>query len=204
MTRIFFACHGEAEPDAQHRGSLSVAGRAQVGALARRLGPERFAAAYASPFPYARETAEAIVAPRDLRVQPHVLIRDVDFGMLSAFMVQFAATDAAAMARWWAEQEPDMRFPGGESIGALRRRVRRFMNQMADRHPDAGVLVATHESTIRMVALLARGLGDDHHFDPDLAVAPASLSIVDIALGAKTKGGGARLALFADDSHLAS
>ena len=202
MTRIFFACHGEPEPDAQNRGGLSPAGKAQGDALARRLVAEEFAAAYASPFPYTRETAETVAGPRGLPVQPHVLIRDVDFGVLSAFMAQFAATDTAAMARWWAEQDPDMRFPGGESIGALRRRVRRFMNQMADRHPAASVLVATHASTVRMVALLARGLGDAHHFDPELSIMPCSLTVVDIALGTKTGGGGVQLVLFADSGHL--
>jgi broad specificity phosphatase PhoE len=166
------------------------------------LAPEPIAAAYASPFPYTRQTAEVIAADRGLVVQPHVLVRDVDFGMLSAFMAQFAATDTAALARWWAEQEPGMRFPGGESLGALRRRVRRFMNQMADRHPEAGVLVATHDSTMRMAALLARGLGDDHHFDPGLAVAPASLSIVHVTLGQVSDGGGIELTVHGDANHL--
>ena len=204
MTRIFFACHGEPEPDDHARGNLSARGKAQVDALARRLGPERFVAAYTSPFPYARQTAEIIAAPRGLTVQPHVLVRDVDFGMLSAFLAEFAATDAAALARWWAEQEPGMRFPGGESLGALRRRVRRFMNQMADRHRDADVLVATHDSTMRMAASLARDMGDEHHFDPDIVAAPGSLTVVHITLGQAVADGGVQLSVHGDASHLGS
>lgn len=204
MTRIFFVRHGEPEIDPQGRGRLNGRGKAQAVALAARLADEQFVAAYASPFPYTRETAAALASPLHLEVRPHVLVRDVDFGSMSAFMEQFAKTDPYALARWWAEQKPDMQFPGGESVAGLRRRVRRFVNQMGDRHPNSDVLVVTHDSTIRVAICLAQELGDDHHFEPELIAPLASLTVVRVTLGQTAADRGVMLEMSNDVSHLAT
>ena len=86
MGRWFLVRHGETDWNAAGRAQgqsqvpLNAAGRAQARALATRLRPLRFSAAYASDLRRVTETAAAILYGRDLPLVPSPALREKCFG----------------------------------------------------------------------------------------------------------------------------
>ena len=180
MARLYLVQHGSARWRVHGRETLDRLGIAQATAVARRLLDVDFAAAYACPLPDARHTANLIAALHGIEVRPHVLLRDLDRGPLWGFGQDLALLDPE-LARAWHDQPESVRFPGGEGLADLRRRVYRVIVTLAERHRDTNVLVATYEAPMRVAASLALGLDDAHHHDPKLAAPQASISVLAVS-----------------------
>lgn len=172
--RLYLVRHGEAEGNRERRYigwedvPLSAAGRAQAGALARRLAGERLTAVWSSDLRRARETAEIIAAEHGLTVRADPGLREVNFGAWSGLTyAEMMLAAAGPVSAWLADPERHAP-PGGESLAELRRRA------LAALPLQDGALVVTHGGTLR--ALLSFWLDQ-----PLWAVAAplAGLTVVD-------------------------
>ena len=198
-THLYFVRHGRTQWNAEGRvqggGNLDEVGLAQVCALARRLASHQFEAVYASPLPRTRQTAAIVAGALGLPVRLHFLLRDLDYGETAGMLATELRAQYPDLWERLRTAPQTVAFPGGESLGALRRRMERFMREAAMRH-SGDVLVVTHDSPVRVVASIAKGLGDVEHGRPELATGLASLTVATWADGAVS------LAVHGDVAHL--
>ena len=186
-THLYFVRHGRTQWNAEGRvqggGNLDEVGLAQVCALARRLASHQFEAVYASPLPRTRQTAAIVAGALGLPVRLHFLLRDLDYGETAGMLATELRAQYPDLWERLRTAPQTVEFPGGESLGALRRRMERFMREAAMRH-SGDVLAVTHDSPVRVVASIAKGLGDVEHGRPELATGLASLTVATWADGA--------------------
>ena len=171
---------------------LAAEGRRQAAALAggiRRLAGTHF---LCSPLLRTRETVQVALGEGGAFTIDDDL-REIDFGRweLMSF-AEIAAADPAAVDRW-AALENDFTFPGGESIGAFRKRVGAVADRIAA-DPAETVVAFTHGGVIRL--LICHFLGLEYRRYLLFDVRPGSISEIGI------EGGKGILTRLNDRCHL--
>ncbi len=198
-TRLVLVRHASTTHSAAMRFSgrndlpLDDAGRAQAAALARR--PYRgVAAVVSSPLRRALETAQAIADSLGLPVTTNDDLIELDFGAWEGLTVaEVRERYPAELAAW--QGSPDTATPGGESFGALARRVRRGRDALIAAHPDRTVIVVTHVSPIKTLVRTALDAPFESIYRMHLD--PASVSMLDYFAD-----GTSSMRLFNDTAHL--
>ncbi len=122
-TKIWLVRHGSTDWNARLRWQghidipLNEEGRAQAKRVAGELSERPLGAILSSDLLRARQTAEAIAAPRALRVYPTDKLREVDVGDLEGLTTPevIERFDPVDVSRWRDERELDWPFPNGES-----------------------------------------------------------------------------------------
>jgi alpha-ribazole phosphatase len=196
--RLILVRHGDL--GARYRGRyvgrtdapLAAEGRRQAAALAGDLGRRGGAHILCSPLLRARETAE-IALGADAAFTIDDDLREIDFGRWEAMsFAEIAAADPAAVDRW-AALEDDFTFPGGEGIGAFRKRIGAVAGRIAA-DPSGTVVAITHGGVIRL--LICRFLELEYRRYLLFDVRPGSLSEISI------EGGKGVLTRLNDRHHL--
>jgi broad specificity phosphatase PhoE len=144
MARLILIRHGESVANAEQRFThgphepLSRRGREEALARARRI-QARFdpVALYASPFVRALETARLIGGVLGLEPIAVEALREQDFGALRG--QPYGALQRERRADRWS-----FRPPGGESLAEVFARVGPALDEIAERHLGAEVLVVSH------------------------------------------------------------
>lgn len=151
--------------------SLSEAGRAEAARLSEHLARLPIAAVHSSPRRRARETAEAVAAPRGLPVEQAEALDEIDFGVWSGRSFDALADDPAWRA--WNVQRGSAATAAGATMAASTARALDYLRAI---RCDAPVLCVTHCDIIRGVVAHALKLDYDCmlRFDCD----PASLTIL--------------------------
>ena len=80
-------------------------------------------AVYASPLRRTMQTAAAVAGAQGLSVQPLDGLKDINFGAWQGRLAQELAQEQPEMFRAWMERPHTVRFPGGETLDAVRGRV---------------------------------------------------------------------------------
>ena len=152
--------------------SLNDAGREQAARLAGWLAPVPLAAVYASPLERAQETASFIADPRGLRVVADPAFVELDFGRWTGRTIASLAGDE----RWdrFNQFRSGTLPPDGESMLAAQARAVAGLAALAERHPDATVVVVSHADVLRAVVAYFAGAPLD--FLLRFEVAPASVT----------------------------
>ena len=169
-------------------------GQAQVEALMERLRHERIDAAYCSPVLRTRQTAYALLAPHGLSVQESRDLMDLDYGTYSGAHFEEARRSNPQLWEMWDRAPNAVRFPSGEGLADLRRRLSRFLAEVVAKHNDSTLLVATHDSPVRVLSCMAMGLDDSYHH-----LSPTSLAGLTILDAGKS---GVTMVLHNDSTHL--
>ncbi|GAB2460038.1 bifunctional RNase H/acid phosphatase [Jatrophihabitans fulvus] len=158
-TGLLLVRHGATVHSAEHRLSgrndlpLDAVGRAQAASLAGRAWGD-VGAVVSSPLPRAVETATAIAGALGLEIEIEDDLVELDFGSWEGLtMAEVRERDADAFAAWTAS--PDAAPPGGESMAAVARRVRRARETVIGRHPEQRVVVVSHVTPIKTLLRLA-------------------------------------------------
>jgi alpha-ribazole phosphatase len=146
--RIVFIRHGESEGNVVHEindnplriVNLTAKGRAQAAAAGEALRPMAFVHAYASEFPRARQTAEIILRRQACALSIDARLNERCSGMDGLPVHVF--NDLVRADRL--QTKPD----GGESFLEQMERVRRFLDEIAVRHPEGRVLAVSHQDPI--------------------------------------------------------
>lgn len=133
---------------------LSEAGRAAARNLAPQLASFAPETVVSSPLRRAVETAELAAPGREIRFDPR--LTEIDFGTWEA--LTFAEIEQRATPeelRCWSESPGEMRFPGGESFPAFRRRVDAAFAELLAGTAGEIVAVITHGGpAMRILATL--------------------------------------------------
>lgn len=179
-TRILLARHGEV--DEVHRGTiygaldvpLSGTGILQSEALAKALQDTHLDAIVSSGLQRA-ETAAALVrngrpgaARRD---EPR--FRELDRGHWAGMRIDTLKSERPDDFRRWTESRGALQAPGGESLGALRRRTLPGFQAWADAHPGGTVLIVAHLWVVRSAVCEALQIPMDR--SPGVGLPPGGL-----------------------------
>lgn len=130
---------------------LTATGVAQAEAAARQLATVPLERIIVSPLPRTHQTAAVINRGRDLPVDIHPGIHDWRTGLNNRPVAELYAQ--------LGDRPLDRHLPGGETLGAHRRRVLDFLDWL-EAQPQRHILVVAHEETLRVVAGRYRRLGD--------------------------------------------
>lgn len=172
MTEILLIRHGETAWNAKKRlqGHLDIplnaTGERQAVALGRALRDESLDAIIASDLQRARQTAQAIVAPRGMQVLIEPDLRERCYGafegMLYGEISQRYPQDYAA----WQARDIDARFPQGESVAeTLREFSQRAIStiiRIASEGKYRKVALVSHGGVLECAYRAAQGIGFAH------------------------------------------
>jgi alpha-ribazole phosphatase len=152
---LYLLRHGESEAnvggyindDPEKRVELTAKGREQAARAAQALCGIRFSHAYASQFPRARQTAEIILAGRDVPLRIDARLNERRSGL-----------DGQPVEAFNGLVRPDpvrIQPANGESFLQQMQRLRSFLDAIAQLHPEGIVLAVSHENPIQAAAAVA-------------------------------------------------
>lgn len=184
-TRLLLVRHGETDANAEGRTQgrrdvpLNALGRRQANALVEALQRYEPRAVYSSPASRARDTGAPLASALALEVRIDDRLAELDQGVLDGLTREELRRDHAVFLRRWREEDPaDVRMPDGESMADAQARMVAALVDVAAAHPDATVVLFSHNLATR--ALLCHALGVPliafRRFRHDLA----SLAVVDV------------------------
>lgn len=163
-TRICLVRHGETAWNAERRLQghidipLSDIGLAQARATAESLATEGFAAAYVSDLQRARQTADAIATRCTLQPTIDARLRERHYGVFQALTYDQARARHPVEYQRFESRDPEFVFPGGgESLAQFAARIRLTLEEIAQRHDGASVLIVTHGGVLDVVNRMVTG-----------------------------------------------
>ncbi|HEU0086116.1 MAG TPA: bifunctional RNase H/acid phosphatase [Pseudonocardiaceae bacterium] len=200
-TRLLLLRHGQTEYSAQRRYSgrrdlpLTELGERQAAAAAARLATTNgVSAVLSSPTLRARQTAKPVADALGVPLVVHDGLIETDFGAWEGLtFAEARQRDPELHARWLTDTS--VAPPGGESMDAVHRRVRRVRDQLLAEYPDATLIAVTHVTPIKALLRMALDAGPSLLFRLHLDL--ASLSIAEFY-----PDGPASVRLVNDTSHL--
>lgn len=155
---------------------LDDRGEAQAAALADRIAPVPLTAVVSSPLERCRETAAAIVAPRDeVKIEVDDRFGECRYGDWTGKPLKKLAKEP--LWRVVQAHPSAVRFPGGESLAEVQHRaVAAVRDWNARLGPEATYLACTHGDVIKAIVADALGL----HLDQfqRIQADPASLTVI--------------------------
>jgi broad specificity phosphatase PhoE len=166
MATLYLVRHGQTDWNKEKifRGRADVPlndyGREEAEALSRYLQDVRFDACYSSPLGRARETAEIVARPHSLDVQIDDGLIDVDYGEWQGSAEARVQEQYPETYQRWIERPHHMKFPGGESLSAVRKRALASLEVIRAGHPDGVVLAVAHRVVTKVVMCAVLGLGN--------------------------------------------
>jgi broad specificity phosphatase PhoE len=167
VTTVYLARHGQSDWNAAGRWQghadrpLTALGLRQAADLAEELVRVPLDAVYSSDLRRARETAEAVAAPRGLQVSTVADLREVDVGSWSGLTRAEAMERFPVEFRRWTEGEHG--WENGETYERMAERVVGAVRRIAAGHAGESVLVVAHGGPIRAVHAVALGLHVSDH-----------------------------------------
>jgi broad specificity phosphatase PhoE len=157
MGSVYLVRHGETVRSGTFCGSsnppLSHHGRAQAATAAMRLGRFPIDLIYVSPQRRAKETATIIHRNLNVPHTTHANLKEIHFGVWEGLRFEAIQKKWPTLARRWAQDPTTVRIPGAETLGSLRRRIRRFLKMNRNDFMSHNVLVVAHGGTISAMVL---------------------------------------------------
>ncbi|MFC2001767.1 alpha-ribazole phosphatase [Chloroflexota bacterium] len=200
MSKLFLVRHGETKLNSGKRFwgqtdvELSAAGIRQAERLRDRLLTQKIDAVYTSNLKRAVVTAGIITSVHHLDIITCTELGEMNFGWIEGLTFEEISQQYPEVAKMLGNWDIRPKFPGGESLGELNRRVSKFMPRLKNHPPEETILVIAHSGTLRLLMCHLLGIELEHwrQFHLDLG----SVSLLD------TYPQGAILSLLNDTSHL--
>ena len=167
MTTVYLARHGQSDWNAAGRWQghadrpLTALGLRQAAELAEELAGVALDAVYSSDLRRARETAEAVAAPRGQTVIVLTQLREVDVGSWSGLTRAEAKERFPQAFRRWADGGQG--WDDGETYEHMAERVVEAVRDLAEGHAGGTLLVVSHGGPIRALHAVALGLDVTQH-----------------------------------------
>jgi probable phosphoglycerate mutase len=179
VTILHLVRHGEPSVSGRVNGrlpgvGLSARGRAEIAAVAARLGEEEIAALYSSPLQRTQETAEILADRLSLPVRYRDDVIELDFGEWTGLTADVIRKDERFHA--WNVCRSIATIPGGESWRQVHHRIVAALFELQRDHPGETVVVVSHGDVIRAALLFALGMPLDLY--SRLEVAMGSISTI--------------------------
>ena len=173
---------------------LNAAGCRQTERLRDRLAAEKIDVIYSSDLRRALVTAETIASKHQLDVITCPELREINYGNLDGLTFEEISRLYPEVAELCADWSLQLRFPDGESVGELNKRVSKFLDRLKQHTPEQTILIVAHGGPLRLLLCYLLGIDLGHCRQFQLNV--ASLSIVE------TYPEIAVISLLNDTSHL--
>jgi len=201
LPRLILVRHGRTEWNeaGRYQGrsdiGLSVAGFREAEAVRQRLATERISAVYSSDLKRAIQTARTVALGHQVQVVPCEELREMDFGDLEGLTFDEMKRQVPEF-NWWTARDPDMAFPGGESVRQLAARVHRFAVRLEGYTDTDTVVVVAHGGALRALVCQLLGLNLKHWWQ--MALDSCSVTVID------SHAGWALLSVLNDVCHLSN
>ena len=200
MSRLLLVRHGNTELNSAQRYwgqtdvELSAAGLGQAERLRDRLAKEKIDAIYSSDLQRASMTAKIIASRHQLDVITCAELREVNFGDVEGLTFDEISQLYPEVTKMWAERNPRLQYPGGESVDEFNKRVSKFLGRLGNHAAEETILIVAHSGVLRTLMCHLLGIELKHRWQFRLDL--ASLSILE------PYPQGAILSLLNDVSHL--
>jgi broad specificity phosphatase PhoE len=182
MKTIYLVRHGEtqANRDGIFRGRgevpLSADGLRQAQELRAYFSAREVQRVFSSPLRRAAQTAAACFPGRT--VEPQELVNNLDLGRWAGRSKKEIAAEEPQLWRRWLTEPERMSFPNGESLTAVKARVRDF-NRLLLTAGEESFAVVSHRSVLKCLLAEALGLGSSWFWKFHLDNASVSVLLHD-------------------------
>lgn len=187
-TTLLIVRHGQTawNKDLHFRGradlTLDETGLQQAEAVGRRIAAEfQPAAVLTSPLQRARQTAEAIAGSVNLTVQPEGQLVDIDYGEFTGLSPVEAEARFQEFYRAWLNVPHIVRFPQGESLDDVRRRLTDLVHRLTELYPAGQVVLVSHQVVCQVFLCTLLGIHNGHF--SNFRVDTASLTLFELDQG---------------------
>lgn len=204
MTEILLIRHGETAWNAVKRLQghldipLNVDGERQAAALGRALSEEVLDAVFSSDLQRARQTAQAIAAPRGMQVHTDRGLRERCYGAFEGMLYSEISQRYPEAYVAWQARDIDARFPQGvhvaETLREFSQRVISAITRIVAEGKYRRVALVAHGGVLECAYRAAQGLGFEHARDFDIFNASVNRFTWD--------GTALKLAQWGDVAHL--
>jgi broad specificity phosphatase PhoE len=168
MTTVYLVRHGQTAWNKEEvfRGRadipLNETGRQEAFLTGEYLRGVKVDAVYSSPLARAVETAEAISRYQGKEVGILEGLIDIDFGQWQGISHEAVRKRYGELYRQWRDTPHLVRFPGGESLGEVRQRALRAIDEAVVRHADQTPVMVSHRVVNKVVLCGLLGLDNSH------------------------------------------
>ncbi len=162
MPFLYLVRHGEvdAEGTPRYRGwsdvPLSGRGERQAERTRDRLAREEIDGVFSSDLRRALDFARVAAAPHRMPPSVRPDLRELNFGRFEGWTFDEISAAEPDAARYWTDA--DRRFPDGEGLGDLVRRVDRFLEEVAGAGEGRRLLIVGHGGPLRLIVCRLLGL----------------------------------------------
>lgn len=158
-TRVCIVRHGETDWNAERRIQgqidipLNATGRLQAQAAAQSLAGEIFPVIYSSDLKRAYDTAAAAAELLGLPVRSEPGLRERHYGEFQGL----TQDDIQARADYerYINRDVNFAFGSGESLARFADRIKRTLNELAQRHAGENILVFAHGGVLDVIYRIA-------------------------------------------------
>jgi phosphoserine phosphatase len=200
-TTILLIRHGQTEWNRveRFRGRVDVplndTGLRQAEATGRRVADmARPVALYSSPLSRAVKTAEAIGKHVNLTVEIHPGLVDINYGDWHTLTPDEVRSQWPEMLETWYNQPHLAYIPGGESLGEIRVRAMRTVNDLASRHTGQTIILVSHTVINRIILMCVMGIENERFWR--IKQEPCAINVFEVEAREYT------LVLLNDTCHL--
>lgn len=182
---LYLIRHGETEWNRRgvYQGTMDIplneAGRQQARGLAEALRDVRFDAAYSSPLSRAVQTAEAVLAGRDVEIRILPELRELSYGLWQGRGIRPHGRCSPGLEWRWKQDPWSVRFPGGEALREVRERAAAALRHIRAAHPGERVLVSGHGHFNRVFLIEALGWPESRFWEIEQGNACCSVLEMD-------------------------
>ena len=168
MTRLILVRHGRTEWNRveRFRGradiKLDKVGIKQAEAAAARIADWQVSTLYSSPLRRASTTAEILARPLSLEVKLLPAIIDINYGKWQGLSPEEAAAKDGDLYSKWMGSPHKVKFPGGESLTAVRERAASAVDSLIALHPKETVVLVSHKVVCQVLILSLLDLDNSH------------------------------------------
>lgn len=168
MTTLYLVRHGQTAWNREEvfRGRadipLNETGRKEALLTGEYLRNVKVDAVYSSPLSRAVETAEAIARYQGKEVQISDGLIDIDFGRWQGVSHEEVRERHGDLYRQWRDTPHLVRFPGGESLEDVRRRVLGVIDEIVRDHADKTLVMVSHRVANKTMLCGLLGLDNSH------------------------------------------
>jgi len=170
MTEIILVRHGETEFNVGElfRGRIAIdlneTGKKEAELLGDYLSELKIEAIYSGPLKRAVNTAQAIARHHNLEVQTTEGLNDLDFGQWQGLSHQEAKEKYKEVYADWLNRPERVRLPGGETLGEVRQRAIKVVDEVTAKYKGTVVLVS-HRVVNKVLICALLGLDDSHFWN---------------------------------------
>ena len=168
MTTIYLVRHGQTAWNREEvfRGRadipLNETGRKEALLTGECLKKVKASAIYSSPLSRAVETAEAISRYQGKEVLISDGLIDIDFGRWQGVSHEEVKERFGDLYRQWKDSPHLVKFPGGESLEDVRKRVLRGIDEILPDHGDETLVMVSHRVVNKTLLCGLLGLDNSH------------------------------------------